>query len=101
MVAAASRLLRDGERVLVGVGQPNLAANLALRIHAPALTLVYESGVVGARPRVLPLSIGDPALVDGAVQVVPMGEFFRHYLQPGWVDVGFIGGAQVDRLGQV
>ncbi len=101
MIVAAARSLRDGETVLVGVGQPNLAANLARRLHAPNLRLAYEAGVLGAQPERLPLSIGDPCLLTGASAVCSMMEVFSFYLQAGRVDVGFIGGAQVDRWGNV
>src|SRR5579864_8606032 len=96
MIVAAARALRDGESVLVGVGQPNLAANLARRLHAPGLRLVYEAGVVGAQPERLPLSIGDPCLLTGASAVCSMMEIFSFYLQAGRIDTGFIGGAQVE-----
>lgn len=101
MVVAAARRLRDEESVLVGIGLPNLAANLARRGHAPRLALIYESGVVGARPRRLPLSIGDPCLVEGARAVLSMHELFSWYLQGGRVDVGFLEAAQVDRFGNL
>jgi len=101
MVVAAARRLRDEERVLVGIGLPNLAANLALRSHAPRLTMVYEAGVVGARPRRLPLQIGDPCLVEGARAVLAMHELFSWYLQGGRVDTGFLEAAQVDRFGNL
>ena len=101
MVVAASRLLRDGDVVFVGIGLPNLACNLARRTHAPNLNLVYEAGVVGAQPARLPLSIGDPTLVSGAAAVCSMYEIFAFYLQNGKIDVGFLGGAQIDRFGNV
>ncbi len=101
MVAVASRELRDGEKVLVGVGIPNLACNLALRLHAPGLVMIYESGAIGARPVRMPLSIGDPCLVTGAKSVCTMFEQFAYYLQGGRIDVGFLGGAQVDRWGNI
>ncbi len=97
----ASRLLRDGDRVFVGVGLPNLACNLARRTHAPNLLLIYEAGVIGARPNRLPLSIGDPTLVSGAAGVCSMYDIFSLYLQRGNVDVGFLGGAQIDRFGNI
>lgn len=101
MVVAAARALA-GERVcFVGVGPPNLACALAKRTVAPDLTLIYESGVVGAEPARLPLSIGDPALVTGAVAVTGMSELFGNYLQRGLVDVAFLAGAQVDRHGNL
>jgi glutaconate CoA-transferase subunit B len=97
----AARLLRDGDVVFVGVGLPNLACNLAMRTHAPNLLMIYEAGVVGARPRRLPLSIGDPTLVSGATAVCSMYDIFSLYLQRGNVDVGFLGGAQIDKFGNI
>ncbi len=101
MAVAAARLLRDGDVVFVGIGLPNLACNLARRTHAPHLNLVYEAGVIGAQPSRLPLSIGDPTLVSGAAAVCSMYEIFAFYLQNGKIDVGFLGGAQIDRFGNV
>ena len=97
----AARLLRDGDVVFVGVGLPNLACNLARRTHAPTLLMIYEAGVIGAQPRRLPLSIGDPTLVSGASAVCSMYDIFSLYLQRGNVDVGFMGGAQIDRFGNI
>jgi len=94
----AARLLRDGDVVFVGVGLPNLACNLARRTHAPNLVMIYEAGVIGAQPSRLPLSIGDPTLVSGAISVCSMYDIFSLYLQRGNVDVGFLGGAQIDRF---
>ena len=93
----AARLLRDGDVVFVGVGLPNLACNLARNTHAPNLVMIYEAGVIGAQPARLPLSIGDPTLVSGATSVCSMYDIFAFYLQRGLVDVGFLGGAQIDR----
>lgn len=101
MIINASRLLRDGDVVFVGVGQPNLACNLAKRTHAPNLVMIYEAGVIGAEPARLPLSIGDPTLVSGALSVVSMYDIFSNYLQRGNVDVGFMGGAQIDKYGNI
>jgi glutaconate CoA-transferase subunit B len=101
MIVNAARLLRDGDVVFVGVGQPNLACNLARRTHAPNLLMIYEAGVIGAQPRRLPLSIGDPTLVSGATAVCSMYDIFSLYLQRGNVDVGFMGGAQIDRYGNI
>jgi glutaconate CoA-transferase, subunit B len=101
MTIHAARLLRDGDKVFVGVGLPNLACNLARRTHAPGLQLIYEAGVIGARPARLPLSIGDPTLVSGAAAVCSMYDIFSLYLQRGNVDVGFLGGAQIDRFGNI
>lgn len=101
MTINAARLLRDGDIVFVGVGLPNLACNLARRTHAPNLTMIYEAGVIGAQPARLPLSIGDPTLVSGAASICSMYEIFAYYLQRGLIDVGFLGGAQIDRFGHV
>ena len=101
MIINAARLLRDGDVVFVGVGQPNLACNLAKRTHAPNLVMIYEAGVIGAEPERLPLSIGDPTLVSGALSVVSMYDIFANYLQRGNVDVGFMGGAQIDKYGNI
>ena len=101
MTAVASRELRDGEVVFVGIGLPNLACNLALRTHAPSLVLIYESGAVGAVPERLPVSIGDPALVTGSLMVCGMADVFQLFLQNGRIEVGFLGGAQVDRYANI
>jgi glutaconate CoA-transferase subunit B len=101
MCINAARLLRDGDVVFVGVGLPNLACNLARRTHAPNLQMIYEAGVIGARPARLPLSIGDPTLVSGASSVCSMYDIFTLYLQRGNVDVGFLGGAQIDRYANI
>jgi glutaconate CoA-transferase, subunit B len=101
MIVAAARAL-EGQRVcFVGVGLPNIAVNLAQRTVAPALEMVYEAGVFGARPARLPLSIGDPTIVSGSTAVVSMFELFGFYLQGGLVDVGFLGAAQIDRFGNI
>ncbi len=101
MIVNAARMLKDGDVVFVGVGQPNLACNLAKRTHAPNLVMIYEAGVIGAEPARLPLSIGDPTLVSGSLSVVSMYDIFTNYLQRGNVDVGFLGGAQIDKYGNI
>jgi glutaconate CoA-transferase subunit B len=101
MTVNAARMLRDGDTVFVGVGLPNLACNLARRTHAPNLVMIYEAGVIGAQPSRLPLSIGDPTLVSGSLSVCSMYEVFAFYLQRGYISVGFMGGAQIDRFANV
>jgi len=101
MAAVAARELADGEVVFVGIGLPNLACNLARATHAPRLVLIYESGAVGAVPERLPVSIGDPALVTGSLMVCGMADVFQCMLQNGRIEVGFLGGAQVDRFGNI
>ena len=101
MTVAASRELRDGAVCFVGIGLPSEAANLARATHAPNCVLVYESGTIGAKPEVLPLSIGDGVLAERADSVVSVPEIFNYWLQAGRIDVGFLGGAQVDRYGNI
>jgi len=101
MIAASARQL-EGEKVcFVGIGPPNIACNLARRTVTPGLELVYEAGVYGADPQRLPLSIGDPTLVTGAVSVTSMFEIFSFYLQRGLIDVAFLGASQIDRFGNI
>src|SRR5256884_9278497 len=101
MASVAARELVDGEVVFVGIGLPNLACNLARATHAPHLVLIYESGAVGAQPTRLPVSIGDPALVTGSLMVCGMADVFQLMLQNGRIAVGFLGGAQIDRYGNL
>jgi glutaconate CoA-transferase, subunit B len=101
MIVTAARHLRDGAVCFVGIGLPSAACNLARLTHAPSIVLIYESGTVGTRPSVLPLSIGDGELAETAACVVPLPEIFSHYLQRGRVDVGFLGAAQIDRRGRL
>jgi len=101
MVSQAARQLRDGEVVFVGIGLPNIACNLAQRLYAPNLVLIYESGAVGAKPERLPISIGDPSLVTNSLSVCPMFDIFSYYLQGGLIDVGFLQGSQIDRFGNL
>lgn len=101
MTIAAARRLRNGAVCFVGIGLPSAACNLARLTHAPDLVLIYESGTVGTRPSVLPLSIGDGELAETAQSVIPLPEIFTHYLQRGRVDVGFLGAAQLDRFGDL
>lgn len=101
MVVAAARQLSGVRNCFVGIGIPNLACSLAKRLIAPDLELIYESGVVGADPARLPLSIGDPSLVVGARSVTSMFDLFSFYLQRGLIDVAFLGAAQVDRNGSI
>ena len=101
MCVLAAREIRDGDVVFVGIGLPNLACNLARATHAPNMTLIYESGAVGAVPDRVPPSIGDPALVTGSLQVTSMADVFQLFLQNGKIQIGFLGGAQVDKFGNI
>jgi glutaconate CoA-transferase subunit B len=101
MTVAAARALRGRASCFVGIGLPSTAANLARRTHVPELVLIYESGALGAKPGRLPLSIGDGILAETADAVVSVPEVFNYWLQPGRIDVGFLGAAQLDRFGNI
>ncbi|HTV78857.1 MAG TPA: CoA-transferase [Steroidobacteraceae bacterium] len=97
MTVVAARALSDRDVCFVGIGAPSAACNLARLTHAPGITLIYESGTIGARPTVLPLSIGDGELCETALATVSVPEMFRYWLQGGRITVGFLSGAQMDR----
>ena len=97
MTIAAARALKNDDVCFVGIGMPSAAANLARLTHAPGITLIYESGTLATKPNVLPLSIGDGELCETAVTTVSVPEMFRYWLQGGRINVGFLGGAQIDR----
>lgn len=101
MSVAAARSLHDAVSCFVGIGLPSTAANLALRTAVPDLVLIYESGTIGTRPDRLPLSIGDGVLADTADAVVTVPEIFNYWLQPGRIEVGFLGAAQIDRFANI
>jgi len=101
MAFRAAAELHDGDVTFVGIGLPNLACNLARATHAPRLFMIYESGAVGAIPDRLPVSIGDPALVTDSLQIVSQADIFQCFLQRGLIEVGFLGGAQIDRYGNL
>jgi glutaconate CoA-transferase subunit B len=97
MAIEAARRLTSRTVCFVGIGLPSTAANLARHLHAPECVLIYESGAIGAKPHVLPLSIGDGELAETADTVVSVPEIFSYWLQGRRIDVGFLGAAQIDR----
>jgi glutaconate CoA-transferase subunit B len=101
MAVAASRALTSDDICFVGIGTPSLACNLARLTHAPNITLIYESGTIGTKPDVLPLSIGDPELCETARCTVSVPEMFGYWLQGGRISVGFLGGAQLDKFANI
>lgn len=101
MTVAAARCVGNDDVCFVGIGLPSAACNLARLTHAPGITLIYESGTIGARPTVLPLSIGDGELCATALTTVSVPEFFRYWLQSGRITVGFLGAAQIDRFANI
>lgn len=98
MTIAAARALQSSDVCFVGIGAPSAACNLARLTHAPGITLIYESGTIGTRPSILPLSIGDGELCETALTTVSVPEMFRYWLQGGRITVGFLSGAQIDRF---
>ncbi len=98
MTIAAARLLGNDDVCFVGIGAPSAACNVARLTHAPKITLIYESGTLGTRPTILPLSIGDGELCDTALTTVSVPEMFRYWLQGGRITIGFLGGAQIDKF---
>src|SRR5436190_11487751 len=101
MAVAAARTLKNDDVCFVGIGAPSVACNLARLTHAPDIVLIYESGTIGTRPDVLPLSIGDPELCETALCTVPVPELFGYWPQGGRISVGFLGGAQIDRFANI
>ncbi len=101
MAVAAARVLKNDDVCFVGIGAPSVACNLARLTHAPDITLIYESGTIGTKPDVLPLSIGDPELSETALTTVSVPEMFQYWLQGGRISIGFLGGAQIDRFGNI
>src|SRR4026207_1888676 len=97
MAVAAARTLTNNDVCFAGLGAPSLPCNLARLPHAPDITLIYESGTLGTKPNVLPLSIGDPELCETALTTVSVPEMVRYWLQGGRITVGFLGGAQIDK----
>ncbi|HEU5010962.1 MAG TPA: CoA-transferase subunit beta [Roseiflexaceae bacterium] len=101
MAVTAARALTNADVCFVGIGAPSLACNLARLTHAPDITLIYESGTIGTKPDVLPLSIGDPELCETALTTVSVPEMFRYWLQGGRISIGFLGGAQLDKFANI
>ena len=98
MTIAAARALKASDVCFVGIGMPSAAANLARLTHAPDITLIYESGTLGTKPTLLPLSIGDGELCETALTTVSVPEMFRYWLMGGRITIGFLGGAQIDKF---
>jgi glutaconate CoA-transferase subunit B len=101
MTIAAARALKNEDVCFVGIGLPSAACNLARLSHAPGITLIYESGTIATKPKVLPLSIGDGELCETALTTVSVPEMFRYWLQGGRITLGFLGAAQIDRYANI
>lgn len=101
MAVVAAREIKDGEVVFVGTGLPMLAAMLAKRTHAPDCVIVFEAGGVDPRMNQLPMSVGDSRTIENAAMASGLFDVFNYLLQGGRIDIGFLGGAQVDRYGNI
>lgn len=102
LAVMSARLLRDGQIVFAGVGIPLLAATLAQRLQAPRLTILFEGGTIGAyvEPGRLPPSTNEQRCTRRANMVLSSTDVLL-LLQRGYVDVGFMGGAQIDQYGNL
>lgn len=102
LAVMSARILKDGQVVFAGVGVPLLAATLAQRLHAPGLTILFEGGVLGpfVVPGQLPPSTNEQRCTRRANMLLPITDVLL-LLQRGYVDVGFMGGAQIDKYGNL
>lgn len=102
LAVLSARQLKDGQLVFAGVGIPLLAATLAQRLNCPGLTILFEGGVIGAfiEPGKLPPSTNDQRCTSRANMVLGSSEVLL-LLQRGYIDVGFMGGAQIDQFGNL
>lgn len=100
MAVAASREIKDGEKVIIGTGLPLIGAFLAQKTHAPNIVAIYESGAIDCKPAFTPFSVADPVLVPGAAMQGGLTEGLG-VVHAGDLDVGFLGGAQIDKYGNL
>ncbi|MGB3974250.1 MAG: CoA-transferase [Peptococcia bacterium] len=100
LIAVTAREIKDGETVFAGVGQPTLGAMVAKMTHAPNAILAMESGSVGPQANRIILGIGDNSCIENAIMATSLWRLFADQ-QKGFLDVGIIGGAQVDKFGNL
>ncbi len=100
MAAVASRYLEDGKVLFAGTGIPMLAAALAQKIHSPRLTLIFEAGGISPKASMLPLSVADSRTTYRAISCANMPEAME-MMQKGLVTYAFLGGAQIDKYGNL
>jgi len=101
MACCGAREISNGDVVIVGTGFPMMSADIARHVHAPTAVMMQESGVLDARPKRPPLSVGDPCLNPGAAMIGGLVNVMGMFLQGGHVDVGFLSGSQVDKFGNI
>lgn len=102
LAVLSARALKNGQVIFAGVGTPLLAASLAQRLDCPDLTILFEGGVVGAyiEPGKLPPSTNDQRCTRRSNMVLGSSEVML-MMQRGYVDLGFLGGAQIDQYGNL
>ncbi len=101
LVVETARQIRAGETVFAGVGLPIMAMAIAKKFYHRDITILCESGIVDTMPTRLAMSIADPSLAENCVGIFSPNEIFSFFLQGGRIDVGVLGGAQIDRYGNV
>lgn len=101
MAICGARLIWNGAVVLAGTGMPVLSAMLAQKLHAPEAKIVYEGGNIDTRNKDLPRSVSDPRLMYNAAAALDIRAALGELLQGGFVDIGFLGGAQIDWYGNI
>jgi glutaconate CoA-transferase subunit B len=100
MAVAAAREIKDEEKVIIGTGLPLLGAFLAQKTHAPNMVAIYESGAIDCKPLVTPFSVADSVLVPGSAMQGGLMEGLG-IVHAGELDLGFLGGAQIDKYGNL
>lgn len=100
MVISAAREVKDYEVAFAGTGLPMVGIMAAMKMHAPNAHLVYEAGTIDSTPISLPASVGGPRCGHKAAVISGIADCFG-MLQSGWIDLGFLGGAEIDKYGNV
>ncbi len=101
MIITASKYVKDYDIVFAGTGMPIIAALFAQKTHAPNIAFIVETGPMAPEVVPTPLSVSDPRLMHKAVKHGSLRDVLGNLLQRGLVDVGFLGGAQVDQFGNI
>ena len=100
MICLASRVLKNGSTVAVGTGAPCAAAMVAQKTHAPDLVIFFEAGGVAPLLPEMPISVGDSRTFYKAIMAASMSEMMTTCAR-GMVDFAFLGGAQIDKFGNI
>ncbi len=100
LICIASRLMEDNATCFIGTGIPMLAASLAQKMHAQNLISIFEFGGIGAQLDKLPLAVGDMRTFNKGLVAAGICDIMEAG-QCGFVDYGFLGGAQIDMYGNL